>query len=608
MFLSRRVRRAAVLIATTAAAAFAPAAASASTAAVEVEPSGGATLIVEESASGELNDVTVARSGGSYTVADAAGILPGGGCSAVDVTTVSCPAGSGGSAVNGLDVSTGAGDDSVRIDASVTDLDWTWLDGEDGADTIAGGSQDDVIVGGEGDDLLSGGDGDDLFISYDSVASAATDGRAPIPAPDGADAVDGGPGGDDMIAYGEIMPYDSPGDPLAREIGVTVVLRGASPTTGNGEPSENDQIVNVEDAAGGSGNDELDGGDAANYLAGGEGADTLLGGDGADELEGNEGRDLFDAGPGNDLVKMREDLLGRNGEINQSADCGTGTDRIAVGPADTNTPIVGCEEVSPRIVSDPAIDTSKGVGVGLALTIKNLVFTGVPQPVPTITWASCTTEYTGCVTRATGASYVPQASDVGRYISAVVDVTNGDVPTLGFYASTSSSTEAVGSVQRAFVALPARPPELPPPAFVPLAPAFAQATAARLLGGPATYATSIGLLSLYTPANAMTTIRVRAGRTAKVLALICRDFGCDVTVRRELQLRPRGGGRTRRIKLRTQRLQLLLDSRAVTLRLTRAQVAAVRRARGASLRVSVLSNAPRGVAGSVTRTFRLRVR
>lgn len=606
MSLSLRARRTAVLIAATAAAALAPAAALASTAAVELDPSGGATLIVQESAFGELNDVTVASSGGSYVVTDAAGILPGGSCSAVNATTVSCPVGSGASAVGGLGVSTASAADKIRIDATVTDLDWTVLDGGDGVDTITGGSQDDVIVGGEGDDILSGGGGDDVFISYNNVANA--DGRSPIPAPDGADTLDGGSGSGDMIAYGEILPYQSPEDPLAREVGVNVVLRGATPTTGNGEPSENDELVNVEDVLGGSGSDVLDGGDGANFLSGGESADTLIGGDGADELDGNEGWDLFDAGPGDDLVKMREDLLGYSGELNHSADCGTGTDRIAVGPSDANTSIVGCEEVSPRIVSSPAVDTSSGIATGVRLTVKNLVISGVPQPVATITWVSCTTEFEGCVTRATGASYVPAATDVGRYIGAVADATNGDVATLGFYATTSYTMVAVGPVQVTPVLPALRPPNVPPAQPIAQAPVLARAISASLLGGPVTYITGVGALSVYAPERATTAFRPRAGRTTKVLAMVCIELGCDVTVKRELRLRPRSGGATRRIKLPTRDMRLPRgQGSVVTLRLTRAQLAAVRRAGRADLRVTLRSRLPPGLSSAATWSFRIRV-
>jgi hypothetical protein len=608
-----RSARCAALLLTAAAVAFVPATASASTAAVEADAEIGATLTVEEGASAQVNDVTVAMTGSTYVVTDTAGITPRQGCAALNATTVSCAAGSGADEVRNLDVSTDDLNDTIEIAATVTDLDLVWLEGGYGNDKITGGSTDDIIVGGNGDDILAGGDGDDLFISYDSVAG---DDGWDTPAPDGSDAMDGGPGLYDVVTYGDLVPYQYGQRPLARELPVTVVLRGATPTTGNGERSENDRLVNVEDADGGSGSDLLDGGGAANFLSGGGGQDTLIGGDGADELDGNQGSDTFVAGAGNDLVKMRDGLFGpygwtSSGWRNQSADCGAGTDRIATGLDEDTVPLIDCEEISPLIVSHPKIDADQPTYTGKALTVQDLVITGTPQPTATVTWKSCTSEYgDGCVRLAVGDSYIPQAADVGRYIRATIDATNGDPQTLGLYAQASTTTNpAIGPVWAA----PPAPGVLPPRRPGPFAPGTgeklisADGEAARVLGGPVVWLSNLGPLAMYAPANNPSSVHTHAGRTTKVFAIVCMEATCDVTINRELRLHARtAASGTRRIKLAGRRLRMLgWKGTVVTLRLNRAQRAAARKSRTTSLRVTVRIRSTTSRTRSVTKTFRI---
>ena len=557
-----------------------PATASASIASVEPDTESGATLTVEQGAGTEINHVTVARTAGAYVVTDSAGVTPGAGCTGQNATTVSCVPGSGVSEVRNLSIDTLGGDDTMQIASTVTGLGFVWLDGGDGNDTITGGPTDDFIDGGDGNDILGGGDGDDVFISYDAVA----DGYSDTPASDGADTMDGGPGSYDTVAYGEILPFGAQEDPLARELPVTVLLRGATLTSGNGEPSENDKLVNIEGADGGRGSDTLDGGDASNFLAGGRGGDTLIGGDGDDELEGDEGPDTFIAGAGDDLVRLRDDLLGRGGGSESSADCGAGTDRVATDPADDRVTLVGCEEVSPRIISNPRISASSGLSSGDTLTVTNVQVTGTPSPTVQISWVSCASETGGCLARAVSSSYVLQPADVGRYVRAVVSAVNGDVPALGFYAETSTSTVAVGPIGTARPQIAPRPNLSSPPVVnVKLLPPAEEAR--RLLGRPVKLLANVGPLSTYAPAAGLSPAHVRAGRTANVLAMVCAKWLCDVTVARELRFRSHGA--TRRVKLAGQHLGLYRGQGSVlSLRLTRAQRLAARNGR-AVLRVTL---------------------
>ena len=60
--------------------------------------------------------------------------------------------------------------------------------------------------------------------------------------------------------------------------------------------------LNIENAIGGSGDDELTGNASPNRLEGNAGADTLTGGAGIDTLIGGAGADTIDGGEGNDLI------------------------------------------------------------------------------------------------------------------------------------------------------------------------------------------------------------------------------------------------------------------------------------------------------------------
>ncbi|HVF37587.1 MAG TPA: M10 family metallopeptidase C-terminal domain-containing protein, partial [Sphingomicrobium sp.] len=62
--------------------------------------------------------------------------------------------------------------------------------------------------------------------------------------------------------------------------------------------------VTIEQAWGGSGNDQLFGNSAANLLHGGNGNDALFGGDGNDTLIGGGGQDMMTGGAGADLFQF----------------------------------------------------------------------------------------------------------------------------------------------------------------------------------------------------------------------------------------------------------------------------------------------------------------
>jgi hypothetical protein len=180
--------------------------------------------------------------------------------------------------------------------------------------------------------------------------------------------------------------------------------------------------------------------------------------------------------------------------------------------------------------------------VGQTATVTNLQMTGTPQPTARITWLSCTAQTSGCVTRAAGDSYVLREPDVGRYVRATVDAINGDPagPRLlrpgldhdlrgqpGLRGSrpgrpaTEASRGARGTARhrgRCSVEHGGR---------------RIGWSARSLRAVPRQRVTAFDLR----PANGTSAVRVRAGRTSKVFAILCLEATCDVTVNRELRLR-----------------------------------------------------------------------
>jgi Ca2+-binding RTX toxin-like protein len=212
----------------------------------------GTTLTYVDSDPNARNVVTVKLSpdGKTFTVTDTGRsgrntipITTDGTCS-VSRGTGTCPA----AGITLVDVATGDQDDTISQTAGI-------------ASRLAGGPGNDRITGGPGDDVLRG--------------------------EAGADTLSGG-GGRDTADYSD------------RTNPVTVTLDGIA---GDGEAGENDNVAaDVENVAGGSGNDTLAGGDADNALYGNGGNDTLAGGNGSDVLDGGPGDDLLDGGMGADSL------------------------------------------------------------------------------------------------------------------------------------------------------------------------------------------------------------------------------------------------------------------------------------------------------------------
>ena len=238
------------------------------------------------------------------------------------------------------------GDQGISLDTDNA-LDMTYLDGQPhvnlntaaGSDHISGmgghgtGNPTDLgmtIVFNVGGDVVHGGNGPDLI-------APQLFGSAPV-----SDRVYG-EGGDDRTALGPTDVgtvisggdgVDQVGDPTAGGP-VSLSLDGVANDGLAGQ--HNNVLPDVEQLAGGPGDDTLIGDNDPNKLGGGGGNDHLVGGWGSDQLFGGDGDDTIDAGNG-----MRDGVFGGNGNDAATVDCG-GAHPDNVQAVETTT----CEATAP---------------------------------------------------------------------------------------------------------------------------------------------------------------------------------------------------------------------------------------------------------------------
>jgi hypothetical protein len=160
------------------------------------------------------SNITVTTNGGVYSIASAAAITPGTGCT-VDAaaTTATCTP-----LVIGANVlyTGGAGNDTftvagffpepVNADGGAGN---DTLTGGDGNDTIAGGGDDDTLTGGPGTDAIDGGPGNDDLDTFDGAADT------PVTCGDGVDTLFADNFLDDLdfVTCESIAPEFAAGDP-----------------------------------------------------------------------------------------------------------------------------------------------------------------------------------------------------------------------------------------------------------------------------------------------------------------------------------------------------------------------------------------------------------
>jgi serralysin len=395
-----RTRRA--VLATVVGAALVPSAAEAGTASVNIGVPGG--LVSYVAADGETNNVSVFVSGGKLTIADAAPVKAGTGCTLNAFGDAECPlsapfvtvllrdkndtvvyraphrasvSGEAGDDVilggirqtdtgrtvqpvfyfgnDGRDtVSYAAADRGVRVDTEDNPGGARTEDGRPGVDLesvgrdvekIIGSNFGDVLFGSTGNDNITGGPGND-----EMGGGAGNDfffeGQS---GPSGSDSIHGA-GGDDRVSY------------AGRTNDVDVSLDNVR---NDGEAGEFDDVrSNVENITSGGGDDTLIGNGAANDMQAFGGNDVLQGLGGNDTLLLGSGNNGGFAGAGNDVVS------GQNGEID-NIDCGDNTD-TAIRDSSENF-VRGCEKsqigvlrLAPKSVRAAAGGRARAAGASCA--------------------------------------------------------------------------------------------------------------------------------------------------------------------------------------------------------------------------------------------------
>ncbi len=155
-------------------------------------------------------------------------------------------------------------------------------------ENVTGSAFDDLLYGDGDDNVLRGGDGNDRLLSRagnDGVFGEGGDDR--FYAQSGTNLFDGGDG-EDIVDYA-----------FATSAAVVDLAAGSGSSAGS-----SNQLVSVENAAGGKLDDTLSGDANNNLLQGRNGDDILRGNAGDDDLFGGAGEDrfVFAAGDGNDTI------------------------------------------------------------------------------------------------------------------------------------------------------------------------------------------------------------------------------------------------------------------------------------------------------------------
>jgi Ca2+-binding RTX toxin-like protein len=382
-------------------------------------------------ASGEANDTDIVYEGTVTSIVDrAVTVTPGAGCHATNPNWVICdgtldtfninmgdgndyvlmwgyPGGqvtiNGGTGADTIrdyqdtaDVQGGSGNDDIMDTGGGGDS----LKGGDGNDTISGGGEEGSIDGQAGSDVLGGGNVDyssrtnPVTVTSDGLAddgepgendnvlegstviggsgadhltngSAATlhggGGNDVLHGGEQDDWLDGGPGADVMDGEGGVDYADY----RARTNGVNVTL--ADTLANDGEPGENDQVLDMEGIFGGSGNDTLSGSNGDNFLWPGAGNDTVNASGGNDVLNWSPGADSMSGGPGTDTASFMQassvnvslDGLANDGQAGEGDNIATDVENIE-GTLESDV-LVGSDAAN---VFDPSSGDDQVSGLG----------------------------------------------------------------------------------------------------------------------------------------------------------------------------------------------------------------------------------------------------
>ncbi|MGH2905629.1 MAG: S8 family serine peptidase [Solirubrobacterales bacterium] len=251
----------------------------------------------------------------------------------------------------------GAGNDTLTGDSGAN-----YLDGAGGNNTVSGAGGNDTVIAGGAVSTADGGDGDDhvmtasytrnyaywngydisgtVFLGGGKGTLLGGNGNDELEGSTGDDTMDGGANNDTMDgSYGADVATGGSGiDSVtyrSRSEFMSITLNGIADDgwiCTCGGSGEKDQVQSdVENLAGGVGNDTIIGNASANRLDGSDGDDTITGSDGADELIGGEGHDTMSGGNDNDLLRAVDDT-------SDNVTCGSGTDITRGDTVDTLNP------------------------------------------------------------------------------------------------------------------------------------------------------------------------------------------------------------------------------------------------------------------------------
>jgi Ca2+-binding RTX toxin-like protein len=227
----------------------------------------------------------------------------------------------------------GAGDDTLiggqgsdSLDGGIDD---DLLDGGHGDDTLFGGIGMDTLIGGRGDDSLDGGEESDVYEvggnqqGFDTYSDSGT-----------------GAGDQDTIVFTQndfdlglrnfgsgsgIEEIDASGVSGARIVG---------DNTGDDLNFSTTTLTNIDEIAGGRGNDTIVGSSAADFIDGGRDDDLLMGGSGDDTIVGGRDDDTLDGGEGSDDYLVTNNTDGFD-TITDSGTGGGDIDRVLATADDT---------------------------------------------------------------------------------------------------------------------------------------------------------------------------------------------------------------------------------------------------------------------------------
>ena len=174
-----------------------------------------------------------------------------------------------------------------------------------GIENVLGSRRDDVISGDGGDNWLEGNDG------ADELAGRGGDDCLSTFYDNDRDVIDGGDGTDAFTAHLACAPQPPANLPIPAPFpgsGVIVDLADGS-VTRFGDDSAPDELIGIENVYGTSVNDTLIGDDGPNELYGLNGNDDLRGAGGDDLLDGGNNTDSADGGDGTDSCVNAEAMV-----------------------------------------------------------------------------------------------------------------------------------------------------------------------------------------------------------------------------------------------------------------------------------------------------------